>query len=63
MSITSVEFFGFVVLAVMLYYIVPLCFRWISLLICSAFYLYTANDIKLLLHIWLDWYWKRRKTK
>ena len=54
MSITSVEFFGFVVLAVMLYYIVPLCFRWISLLICSAFYLYTANDIKLLLHIWLD---------
>ena len=49
MSITSIEFFGFVVLAVMLYYIIPLRFRWLSLLACSVFYLYKANDVRLLL--------------
>ncbi len=49
MSITSMEFLGFILLAAVLYYIIPLRFRWVSLLVCSAVYLYTANDIRLLL--------------
>lgn len=70
MSSTSMEFFGFILLAAVLYYIIPLRFRWVSLLVCSVVYLCTANDIRLLLVMFIavvvaylaGIFWRKRKA-
>lgn len=47
MGLTSVEFLVFVGIAVALYYVIPLRFRWLALLCASMFFVVSENGIKL----------------
>lgn len=49
MSIASLEFLIFVVVAMVLYYILPLRYRWIALFFCSVRFLLIGNETKLII--------------
>lgn len=47
MSLTSLSFFILVLIAVICYYIIPIRYRWISLLTASTFFVINNNNLKL----------------
>lgn len=51
MSITSLSFFVFVAIAALIYYIVPIRFRWLAILFANAYFIVTANSVPIAI-IW-----------